>query len=290
MALHPLRITHADTARHDAFLRYIPRVFPRLDFRPWYLRGGWTSTYEAFASVQADEIVANVSVMRMRLLVGGREVRGAQLGAVGCVPEMRGRGLMRPLLERVFTQLHSEADLLLLYANDGVLDFYPRFGFRRVRESVFELGLALDPSPAPAPRLDLDDPSQRAAWLSACARSLPPTERFGVRDYGSVALWHVCNLYPHDVYVLSEGDAFAVALQRGDVLHLLDLAAPRRFDLLPVLPRLIREPIARIRFGFCPELWCPMARVVEPIDDALFIRGALALPAEPFRFPMLAQT
>ncbi len=290
MALHPLRILNTDTARHDAFLRYVPRVFGRLDFRPWYLRGGWTSAYEAHALAQADEIVANVSVMRMRLLVGGREVRGAQLGAVGCVPEMRGRGLMRPLIERVLAQVESEADLVLLYANDEVLDFYPRFGFRQVRESVFELNRAVEPALTPAPRLDLDDPSQCAAWLAACAKSLPPTERFGVRDYGSVALWHVCTFYPHDVHVLSEGDTYAVAVQREDTLHLLDLAAPRRFDLLAVLSRLIRAPVARIRFGFCPELWCPMARAVEPSDEVLFIRGAPELPAEPFKLPMLAQT
>lgn len=290
MALHPLRIIHTDAGGQEAFLRYIPRIFPRLDFRPWYLRGGWTSAYEAHALAQDDEVVANVSVMRMRLLVGGREVRGAQLGAVGCVPEMRGRGLMRPLLERVLSRLESEVNLFLLYANDGVLDFYPRFGFRQVRESVFELEHALEPALPPAPRLDLDDPSQRAAWLEACANSLPPTERFGMRDYGSAALWHVCLFHPHDVHVLCEGNTYAVAVQRGDTLHLVDLAAARRFNLLPVLPRLIREPVARIRFGFCPDLWLPMARAIGLSDEALFIRGNLGLPVEPFKLPMLAQT
>jgi len=288
--MHSLRIVHTDTDLHGAFLRSIQRIFPRLDFRPWYLRGGWTSAYEAHALAEDGEIVANVSVMRMRALLGGREVRGAQLGAVGCVPEMRGRGLMRTLLKRVLARLESEADLVWLYANDGVLHFYPRFGFRQVRESTFELELALQPAFRPAPRLDLDDPRQRAAWADACSRSLPPTERFGARDYGAVALWHVCTFYPGDVYVVSEEDAYAVALQRGDTLHLLDLAAPRRFELLPVLPMLIEKPVARIRFGFCPELWCPMARAVEPSDEALFVRGAVVLPAEPFKLPMLAQT
>jgi predicted N-acetyltransferase YhbS len=290
MPLHPLCVTHADTVGHDAFLRYVGRIFPRLDFRSWCSRGGWTRAYEVHGVAQAGEIVASVSVMRMRVLIGGREVRGAQLGAVGCIPELRGRGLMRPLLERVLAQLEAEADLVWLYANDQVLDFYPRFGFRRARESEFELELPLEPAPVPAPRLDLDDPSQRGAWLSACARSLPPTERFGTRDHGSVALWHALNFHPHDVRVLGEGDTYAVAVQRGDALHLLDLAAPRRFDLLPVLPRLIREPIARVRFGFCPERWCPAARAVEPSDEALFVRGELALPAEPFKLPALAQT
>jgi len=261
-----------------------------VDFRPWYLRGGWTPAYEAHAMAQDGELVANVSVMRMRVLVAGREVRGAQLGAVGSVPEVRRQGLMRPLLERVLAELEAEVELVFLYANDGVLDFYPRFGFRQVRESVFELAVALDPAPTPAPRLVLDEPAQRAAWLAACATSLPPTERFGMRDYGAAALWHACAFYRNDLHFLEAEGAYVVAVHRGDTLHLLDLAAPRRFDLLAVVPRLIREPIARIRFGFCPERWCPTASVVEPSEEALFVRGTLELPDAPFKLPMLAQT
>jgi ribosomal protein S18 acetylase RimI-like enzyme len=284
------RITHADARLHEAFLRYVPRVFPRADFRAWYVRGGWTDDYEAHVLAEGDEVVANVSVMRMRLVVDGCEVRGAQLGAVGSVPEWRGRGLMRPLLERVLEGLEREAELVLLYANEGVLDFYPRFGFRRARESLFELAVSLDPAASPAPRVDLDDPAQRAAWLRACARSPPPTERFGARAYGSAALWHACAFYRQDVHVLAEGEAYAVAVQRGDTLELLDVAAPRPFELLPALPRVLRRPIARIRFGFCPERWCPGATAVGESDDLLFVRGGPSLPAAPFKLPALAQT
>jgi predicted N-acetyltransferase YhbS len=290
MALHPLRIVHTDTARQEAFQRYISRVFPRLDFRPWFRCGGWTSRYEAHAIADGDEIVANVSVMRMRVVIGGREVRAAQLGAVGSVPEERGRGLVRPLLERVLAQLEREVGLVYLYANERVLEFYPKFGFRRAPESAFELEAAVEPAPEPAPRLDLDDRAQREAWLAACAASVPPTERFGVRDYGDVALWHACAFYRRDVHVLREGDAYAVAVQRGDTLHLLDLAARRRFELLDAVPRLVRSPIARVRFGFCPERWCPAARVVGPGEDPLFVRGDVELPREPFQLPKLAET
>jgi ribosomal protein S18 acetylase RimI-like enzyme len=290
MSLQPVRITHADPARHEAFLRYVPRVFPRADFRRWHALGGWTADYEAHGVADGDELVANVSVMRMRLVIDGREVRGAQLGAVGSVPERRGQGLVRPLLERVLAALDRKVELVLLYANETVLDFYPRFGFRRVPERVFELEAALLPAPTPAPRLSLDDPAQRARWLDACARALPPTERFGARDYGAIALWHVCNFHPRDAYVLEGGDAYAVAVQRGDTLHLLDLAATRPFDLLAAIPGLLHGPAARIRFGFCPERWCPDARAVEPGEDPLFVRGDLSLPTEPFAFPALAHT
>jgi ribosomal protein S18 acetylase RimI-like enzyme len=290
MSFQSVRITHADRARHESFLRYVPRVFPRADFRRWYAAGGWTADYEAHGVADGDELVANVSVMRMRLVIDGREVSGAQLGAVGSVPERRGQGLVRPLMERVLAALDREVELVLLYANDSVLDFYPRFGFRRVPEHAFELDAAIEPASDPAPPLALDDLGQRARWLDACARSLPPTERFGAKGYGSIALWHVCNFHRRDVRVLEEGEAYAVAVQRGDTLHLLDLAATRPFDLLAAAPRLVHGPAARIRFGFCPERWCPAARAVGPGEEPLFVRGGPALPAEPFAFPALAHT
>ncbi len=289
MALQPVRITRADAAWHEAFLRYVGRIFPSADFRTWAARGGWTSEYEVHALAEDGELVASASVMRTPALAAGVEVQGAQLGAVGCVPEARGQGLMRPLLEAVLARLELEAELIWLYANDAVLDFYPRFGFRRVVESEFELPVAVEPADAPAPRVDLDDAIQRAAWLGGIDRSVALTERLGARRYGSAALWHACNFHSRDIHVLDEG-VDAVAVRRGDTLHLLDVAAPQVFDLVSVLPRLVREPVARVRFGFCPERWCPAARVVGPSDEALFMRGGVPLPREPFKLPALSQT
>jgi len=290
MSPEPVLLTHADTDWHPAFLRYVRRIFPALDFGTWYHRRGWTPAYALHAVADGGELLAAVGVMRATAVVAGQEHRGAQLGAVGVVPEARGRGLMRVLLGSVLARLEREVELLHLYANETVLDFYPRLGFRRVEETDFEFAVTLAPGPTPAPWLDLDDANGRAAWLKACAGALPPTERFGMRGYGPAALWHASVLHPRAVRVLAEGEVYAVAVQRGDTLHLLDLAAPRRFNLLPVLPALLEAPIARVRFGFCPERWCAAARPTGPHDDALFVRTALALPAEPFLLPALSQT
>lgn len=290
MSLEPVLVTHADAGQHPGFLRHVQRIFPGLDFGPWHRRGGWTPAYEVHGIADRGELLATVAVTRATAVVAGREHRGAQLGAVGVVPEARGRGLLRSLLERVLARLEPEVELVHLYANEKMLDLYPRFGFRRVEETDFELPVALAPGPTPAPRIDLDDAAARAAWLDACARSVPPTERLGWRGYGTVALWHASVVHPGAVRVLAAGDAYAVAVQEGDTLHLLDLAAPRRFDLLPVLPSLLDAPIARVRFGFCPERWCPAARPIGPHEEPLFVRTALALPAGPVRLPALSQT
>ncbi|MGI5863237.1 MAG: GNAT family N-acetyltransferase [Myxococcales bacterium] len=283
-----VRIGANDTAQHAAFLRYTRRLFPGLDFGPWYDRGGWVPEYEANAIEEAGEIVANASVMRMQLVIDGAPVRGVQLGAVGSMPERRGAGLVRRLLEDTLERLADESELVFLFANP-VVDFYPRFGFRRVVESRFELDLAFAPG-HPAPRVDLDPATEREAWLAALTRAPSPTARFGARGYGSVALWHVSNFYPTAVRRLAP-DAYAVAVQEGDRLELLDLAAPEGFDLAGALPRLAEAPVARVGFGFAPERFFPEAAARLDPDSMLFVRGkAGQLGASPFRFPALAQT
>src|SRR5262245_58296198 len=99
MTLTALSITHTDNEWHEAFLQFLPRVFPRISFRHWHEYGGWDERYVAFALAQGEQLIANVSLSRMDLVLHGRALRGWQLGAVATAPEWRGRGLQRQLLE-----------------------------------------------------------------------------------------------------------------------------------------------------------------------------------------------
>ena len=134
-----------------------------------------------------------------------------------------------------------------------MFDFYPRFGFERVTEYTFEAELRLVPSPVRAPCVDLEAAAQRCAWLAACERAQPVTERFGATGYGHIALWHACNFYPHAVRALPIPGVYAVAVQQDDVLQLLDLACDHAVDLPQIIRHLIDAPISTVRFGFSPE-------------------------------------
>jgi predicted N-acetyltransferase YhbS len=291
VGLRFLRIGPEDHRAHEAYFRYVPRVFPSIDFRAWRDRGGWTDDYQAHALVEVDEIVANVSVARMDLVVGGRPARGMQLGAVGVVPERRGEGLQRGLLEYVLGAIAEEADLVFLFANDEVLDFYPRFGFERVEERVFGAEASILPSPDRLPRLRLDRPDDLDLFRAACASALPVTERFGAARYGWIALWYATYFVGQHLFHAPEHDAVVVARQKGELLEVLDVIAPRRFDLAPVLARIVDSPVRRIEFGFTPELWWSAAGPLRPpADSTLFLRGRVSIPARPIHFPALART
>ena len=46
-------------------------------------------------------------------------------------PKYRGKGYSRILMEAIMKEYEGKVDGIYLYANDSVLDFYPRFGFTK---------------------------------------------------------------------------------------------------------------------------------------------------------------
>ncbi|WP_096331925.1 GNAT family N-acetyltransferase [Nannocystis exedens] len=283
----PTMIDQRSSRLQAAYWEYISEVFPGIDFRRWCEWGEWDDDYRAFAVVEDGRVLANASVSRMRLRVQGRDIVGCQLGAVGCLPEHRGRGLARAAMTAALA--HCGDAPVLLFANETVRHFYPRFGFVPRPQHVFGAEHGAAPAPDPAPVVDLADPAQRASFRALAALATPISDRFGARGYGSIATWYAANGFASPLRALNE-DAWVFAKIEGDVLHIDDIVARAPFDLREQLPRLIDRPIRALRFGFTPDLWWPQAEPVEVEADAyLFVRG-LATRSLPDRFPVLART
>ena len=127
--LHDYR---ADKQLRDSFNRLAEQTFG-LNFEGWYQKGFWGENYDPHSIVIDGEVVSNVSVNRRDLVFGGRRYHILQLGTVMTAPEYRGRGLNRAIMEYIERE-YADADGIYLFANDTVVDYYPRFGFRPGRE------------------------------------------------------------------------------------------------------------------------------------------------------------
>ncbi|HWS27930.1 MAG TPA: GNAT family N-acetyltransferase [Xanthomonadales bacterium] len=267
-----------------AYCRYVRTVFPRAGFERWIEWGEWDDSYCAFALFEGERIVANAALTRMRLLVDGAECRAWQFGAVGVVPECRGRGYADQVMAAALAACGD--DPVLLFANSEVTRFYPRFGFRPQPETIFGVDFACAPATA-APVVDPAQPATRAL-IRELASAMPVTLRFGARGHGRIISWYLANGFaaaPRQV----DGDSLVLCHIDGDCLHIDDILARRPFDLVARIPSLIDRPIRRIRFGFTPDVWWPDAPSIEVDHDAhLFVRGIQ--PQLPHRFPRFAQT
>ncbi|WP_257386108.1 GNAT family N-acetyltransferase [Tahibacter caeni] len=287
MATRLLTLRAADRAAHERFHAFVPLTFRSVDFRRWEARGGWNEDYTAWLLEDDADIVASVGVTRMRLVLDGLPREGYQLGAVATHPERRGRGHSRALLEAVLAELGAAP--VLLFANERVLDFYPRFGFRAAVQRRFVADAALQPAAAPARHCDVADVAARAGLAALCAEAIVNDAAFGARDYYSTLLWHL-TYRAIDARWLDDGNAVAAVERDGDTLILHDLIARRPFDLAAALAAVVDSPVARIEFGFRPYRWWPDARDAGACAGSpLFVRH-LPLPDTTLRFPDLAQT
>jgi ribosomal protein S18 acetylase RimI-like enzyme len=279
-----------DREWHGGFHDYVARVFPGVSFRRWAEYGGWQENYRVLSLLDGRRIVASASLTRMNLVLHGRSLRGWQLGAVGTDPSYRGRGLQRRVLEQVLAGVGAE-DLVFLFANSDVLGFYPRFGFRRARESVFTAEHRAEPAGPPLRLLAAESAADRAILARVTAEAEPSAMSFGARGYGSIALWYLCNHHSQHLRYVPEHDALIVAERTGSTLLVYDVLVRSGFDLAQQLPRLIDEPIERLEFFYSPARDWPSAQPTREYDESpLFVRGPHQLPEQPFKFPTLAQT
>lgn len=119
----------------DSFNALAAQTFG-LNFEDWYQNGYWKENYIPYSiwTESAGAIVANVSVNPMTFNRNGQILHLIQLGTVMTAPEYRGQGLSRILMEEIAKDYDGTVDGIFLFGNDSVLEFYPRFGFRAVKE------------------------------------------------------------------------------------------------------------------------------------------------------------
>jgi predicted N-acetyltransferase YhbS len=288
------KILSGDADQHQAFFRFIGSIFPGGRAETWTLwrdRGGWTQHYEVFALIDDGKIVSTIGRSRMQLVIHGETQTGYQLGAVATHAEHRGRGHARQLMGWVIDELDTPDQPMILFANNSVLNFYPRFGFRHVPRRRSTAQIVIEPSGIPAVRCDLSSAAERARLAKLCARAQPIRGPLAAHNYYWILLWNLtCG--PAIAFWLSEFDAVIAASIVQDRLIVHDVIAPQPIDLKVVIPTLIAQPIRELEFMFDPDDWWPTANhaALDDTDARLFVRGGTTALAGPVQFPDLAHT
>ena len=107
-----------------------------LNFEAWYQNGFWGENFNPYSMVDDGRVVANVSLNRTDFRIDGHIRKVYQLGTVMTAKDYRNRGLIREIMAEIDKDT-ADADGIYLFANDSVLDFYPKFGFTKSMEHLF---------------------------------------------------------------------------------------------------------------------------------------------------------
>ena len=123
-------------ALRASFNRLAEKTFG-INFENWYKNGFWKDNYIPYSVVIDGEVVSNVSVNACNMNYKGQIVKLIQLGTIMTDDDYRGNGYARALMEEVIKDYDGQVDGIYLFANDSVLEFYPKFGFREAKEYQF---------------------------------------------------------------------------------------------------------------------------------------------------------
>jgi len=261
-------------------------------FDTWLERKLWDERYVSYSIIDDGKMLANLCVFDNDMIVSGEKFRAIQLGAVCTSESARGKGLSRQLMERVLSD-YSDVPAFL-FANESVLDFYPRFGFRQVQVCRPILKAAVNNRDALSEselkkvvKLGVDRPIVKNAVQNRYGYS----KILDCLNTKSIQMFHLLKDYPEDIYHLPELDVIIVAYQEENRLFIADVIAGKPVTFESIISELPFKNVETIEFGFCPD-WLEVTPIWEPVplsDVMFFIKGEWNLP-DVFRFPAMSET
>lgn len=259
-----------------------------LSFEEWYQAGYWTDAYSPHVITDGERVIANVSVNRIDVCWRGKPRRYIQLGTVMTDSEYRGKGLSRRLLEQVLEEWRENCDGIYLFANDSVLDFYPKFGFQKATE--YQCRKQVVPKSGEIRKLDMESEADRKLLKEHYELSNPFSDFAFVNNYGLLMFY--CSAFLKDcVYYLPAFDAVVIAEREEDSFLCYDIYCSAGQSMDKILETAADGTDGKVLFGFSPKdtEGCTIAPLKEE-DTTLFVLEGKESPFEEGRliFPLLS--
>lgn len=252
-------------------------------FNRFEVRGG---DYCAHSFLDGDRVVANVSRFAMPMVIDGERVAAAGVQSVATLPDYRGRGLFRALMERALTDIDARYDCALLQTDQPEL--YYRFGFRVLEQQAFAGVLPSGSAPEAQRSLSLAEAADFRLICSLFEGRAPVSRRFGLLDHLPSfvlnALW-----YPNwRLTYLPEQEALVVWERSEGRTRLIDVVG-RRLPDSGVIAACLEVQGEEIDLCFPPDrLDGRFSGRAASGKSVLMMRGAIPLPSQGICLPPTA--
>jgi predicted GNAT family N-acyltransferase len=243
------------------------------DFEQWYQAGYWGSVYIPYSLVVGEKVVANVSVNVMEYMVLGEKKRYIQLGTVMTASEYRNQGLARYIIERIIEQWNNHCESIYLFANDRVLDFYPKFGFTVANEYQYSKAINNNNEHIVAEKLDMSLEANRERLVQKINHSIT-ISKLSMVDNTGLVMFYCISFMKDMVYYLKDQDCIAIAEIKQDTLYLQDIFSSSELDLDEVIKSLTNKDVKKVVLGFAPnniDGYC--INLLNEEDSTLFMIG-----------------
>jgi GNAT superfamily N-acetyltransferase len=294
----------------NSFIELAREIFG-INFSSWLELGYWGGRYIPYSYADGDKIIANVSVNKLDFIVEGDSYRALQIGTVMTHPDYRSKGLSASLMNHILEEYKDKFDFMYLFANDSVLDFYPKFGFERMEEflytmkfsSSFEAGSQNTVNPASnivaGSKYPVNHPSGSAKESKSASASrekvlrkldisktedlqlvekivherIPVSKVFGTANSGGITMYHVLNVFPESLHYSEQEDAVVIFSKEDHMVHVIDVVSRAPVNIERILAAIADGDTKEIVFHYTPD-YEELEYSLSPFkrDGALFVK------------------
>ncbi|UHA73482.1 GNAT family N-acetyltransferase [Paenibacillus sp. 481] len=274
----------------ESFIELANHLF-KINFTEWYNKGCWNDNYICYSFVDGDQVIANASVNKMVITSNGTDYKAIQVGAVMTHPDYRHQGLAVKLMKHIIETYENEVDFIYLFANDTVLDFYPKFGFEKVQESHFYVRTSdLKPQSCQKSmlrKLDVNNEVDFEVMHTFAAARIPVSSQLGVKDSEQILMFYFMLALPHAIYYVEAEDVIVLFTEEENQLHVFDIVSKTPVDVERIIHHVISDATETVHFHFVPDCdnkHIQFTLMTEP-EDTLFVRPAWKEGVKPFLLP-----
>lgn len=221
-----------------------------LDFEPWYQGGYWGNDYIPYVLLDGNRVIANVSVNIIHTQWQNSKKCYIQLGTVMTDPAYQGMGLSRWLINTVLNEWRAHCDCLYLFANDRVLDFYPKFGFMKAQQ--YQHRMPIIKGDAVVRKLTMSCEQDKALLLKKYQES-NPFSSLPMELNNGLLMFYCSQFMKENLYYIEACDAVVILEYEDSKLLCYDIYGGSQHSMEEILSSVALENTKTVVFGFTPK-------------------------------------
>ena len=211
-----------------------------INFESWYEHGYWTSKYVPYSFVKDDQIIANASVNIISFVVNNEMKKAVQVGTVMTHPDFRNQGFARKLMEMILHD-YQTVDMIYLFANCSVLDFYPKFGFQPVDETQYAKPFASKPNHRSIKKLNGNRKEDLQFIYDFSNKHHKKTGNFDTIDTSELLMFYCMYIFPEDIYYIPQEDVLILCKNEGNTLHVFKVISEQPYCMDEIVSYVVND-------------------------------------------------
>lgn len=261
------------------------------NFEQWYQDGYWKDQYIPYSLIDGEKIISNVSANIMNFNVFGEEKRYIQLGTVMTNPDYRKQGLSRMLIKKAIADYQDKCDLIYLFANNSVLNFYPKFGFEELKQYQCVKEADSIDTDVSVKKLNMSDENNRNFVIDKVMHAVP-VSKVSMCNNAELIMFYCTLFMKNNVYYLENYDTVVIVDFTENTIEVMDIFCTKNFSLNSILNVLTNESVKRIALFFTPKDTFSYETIKLEGENTLFAMGKdlQLLKSNKFMFPKLSHT